>query len=593
MHYLCSLLQRKPPTTFQTVGFWGSVCLLCNNILGPGIFQLPGLWQQAGWVPTLTLLLFVALWTAQSSLLVGLAISHGVEGNGDFSKNVELSALGALLLPRWGSALVLLVIVANLFTQNALNILIMTQTCDAALLRMFGRTCALDLTASVMQCVTADPDREVSNTLYGETYVVSAGFVLILAVCVPLSLSSLDDNIWVQVIGFGLTLLQLLVWTFNFWAMGQHTSFLPAFGSVQADFAPLIPQVFFNFNFLTTVTCIFSAKQPGVSAGKVVTTGVGLALLQALVISVFGSMAFDIPGGSETSLTNIIAQAPPEGVWKASSDFSFVFAFANILTAIPVFAIFMRRNIVDYFEFKGVVALRATQVFCVAAPWLVALGFYPFKSFAVIVDWASAFTIVPMNITIPVLLYLLYQRRHAAGHAPLKYTAPGAIEGDAAADPKAAATGGGSTLVDDSVSRVGPAVFIDSPLATAGARAALGVDAPQEWGATRVAPSALAAAGGAVGGEAAGGSQFEGGIDHTLQVLPCACRPLVSSRNYAWGVFALSVLASLAAFALQIDKAVNPEIDGADDDDGGGGEPPGPEPSPAALVRALLSAALK
>jgi hypothetical protein len=521
--------------TLQTVSFWGCVCLVSNNILGPGTFSLPGLFQEAGWVLALVFCLCAALWSSQSSVLLAAAISEGVEGNKDFSKNIELSSLASLLLPPWGALLVLLVVVLNLFSQTVQLILVLTQACDEALLQVFGRTCALNLSKGSYDCVALTADREVATSLYGDSFVVSSGFVSIMAVCLPLSLISLNENIMAQVVAFLVIILQFLVWTLNFFTMGLNPSLMPAFG---AKFAPLIPQAFYSFNFLATVTATLATKRPDVNGPRAILTGVSFALGQTLLVSVFGGLAVAMEGGSNTSLSNVLAQAPPPGVWRASSHFSFVFPFANILTAIPVFCIFMQRNLEEFFG-AGVRTKRVALAIAVACPWLVALAFYPLPSFSSVINWTSAFTVVPMNLTVPLALYLVYVARRKAGLPPACHPTglPGATPGSE-----------GGLLAE-------ALTFVQSPLSTV----ASGSGKVAEWEAGKAHPAgagesasnpqaAIAVAEGGSKNENEGGREKEG--------LHCACRACgVAELAYARALFAASLMLSLVAFALQCSQA--------------------------------------
>ena len=70
--------EETSPPTFggKTITFVGSVALLTNNILGPGIFSLPSMFQESGWL--FPLLVLVGLLPALI-YFNGLPDSPGIE----------------------------------------------------------------------------------------------------------------------------------------------------------------------------------------------------------------------------------------------------------------------------------------------------------------------------------------------------------------------------------------------------------------------------------------------------------------------------------------------------------------------------------
>jgi len=476
--------------------------------------------------------------------------------------------MARLALPPWSSLIVLITIILNLFSQTVQLILVLTQACDEVLLQIFGKTCALNLGASRYDCVSLTVDRDLSSSLYGDSYVISSGFVLIVAICVPLSLSSLNDNIFAQMVAFFVIILQFLVWVLNFCAMGLDSRLVPAFGTGKS-LTPLIPQAFYSFNYLATITATLATKRPDVNGAHVIVTGVSFALAQTLAVSLFGALAISIEGGSNTSLSNILVQAPPPGVWKAATNFAFVFPFANILTAIPVFSIFMQRNVMEYFNPHPGLQVYAAMLITVVAPWVVALAFYPFPTFSAVINWTSAFTVIPMNLTIPVLLYLAHVRRKAAGLPPLFVPESCSDESPERIEPEFRGKLVEAADDDDAFVQQSPLNFAHAP--TAGIGASVGQkensrhenkepDRPLSWGEVKEGEKVL-------GFSMEGSKASLQGIRNLLPEgeddshnLHCACSGFVSKPMYAKGLIVASILLALAAFALQVDLVSNPSV---------------------------------
>lgn len=84
----------------RDIGLIGSLCLVCNNIIGPGMFQLPGLFQTAGWFPSMAAIIVAAVWTTQSALYLSRTMQQ-FPGNRTFKNRLEFNKIAYILLPKW------------------------------------------------------------------------------------------------------------------------------------------------------------------------------------------------------------------------------------------------------------------------------------------------------------------------------------------------------------------------------------------------------------------------------------------------------------------------------------------------------------
>ena len=72
----------------KTLGFFSSVVIVTNNILGPGVLVLPSVYQEAGWVvPTVVLLLICVGSGFAATFLVDTMAR--VPENGRFQRRIE------------------------------------------------------------------------------------------------------------------------------------------------------------------------------------------------------------------------------------------------------------------------------------------------------------------------------------------------------------------------------------------------------------------------------------------------------------------------------------------------------------------------
>jgi amino acid permease len=331
----------------RDIGFLGGLCLLTNNILGTGMVQIPGLFQSAGWaLPTLAFAL-TAAWTCVCALLLARVMTR-LAGNASFEKRVEFANVLEDLLPRWAFLAALFALLASFVASNISNVVVSAQVADDILLQAAGRTCALVIYPRpaggdpLFACVTlGDAGSQIANSPFGTAYVVSAGFLLVAAICVPLSYVALDENVVFQIIGVALNAGCVLVWAANFVAMGLSADNMPAFAAPSASsppnwalaaYAPLLPTVLFNFGFVTTCPSWLNEKGPAISVTRTFVAACGLSAALYLVLGIFGALSPVDFTSSGADVLTIIVDGQTPGVWRASQIAAYVFPAANLMT---------------------------------------------------------------------------------------------------------------------------------------------------------------------------------------------------------------------------------------------------------------------
>lgn len=67
----------------QTIGYWGSVILNLNNVMGPAIVAFPLTYQDSGWLTTTTVLVLVMVMSSFSATMLCDAMQR-IPNNHDF-----------------------------------------------------------------------------------------------------------------------------------------------------------------------------------------------------------------------------------------------------------------------------------------------------------------------------------------------------------------------------------------------------------------------------------------------------------------------------------------------------------------------------
>ena len=600
----------------QDIGWIGSLCLVTNNVvrcaggrnspprhpracspphhahptktrhrgaqIGPGMFALSALFQQAGWIPSIALMVFIAVWTSQSALYMAQTMA-GFAGNAGFNKRMEMGNTMFHLLPRWAYYLSMATLCIVFFSQNLANIVLTSQVMDYTLLSAMGRTCGFDYTRGVAYCVTP-ADSDVTDSPFGSAYVISLGYVVVVALCIPLGMLNLDDNIGMQVGGMLLTVVCVVVWFFDFSSRGLHWENMPALPSNFSAYPTLLSTVIFNYGFVATIPSWLNEKAHKVRVSTTVWWSVLVASAQFLLVSVPAAMAVAyLPNScNQLAIINGVCSVPDaSGVnqkldfWRISKIMVFIFPIANILTSIPVFSIIIRYNIL---QIHGVrVPVWLANLFAVVLPWLVALPFFGGDGLNNIINWSSAVFFILLNLILPLWAYLQHASNQAAGRPPID---PGDEPGSSSSAPAAYAALPAFRASPKSFAEANEALMREASVSLL-AHDVKGQDAVleslygEDSGAGARRFSSMGAInrggpeedrGGSGSSSSSDGSDNGEGIISPMPWCFGAKFSVAVERGYAYALLGISVILAIATLALQVYLTVDPPP--SDDDDG-------------------------
>ncbi|CAI5998557.1 unnamed protein product [Closterium sp. NIES-64] len=190
----------------KTITFWGSCVLNFNNITGPAVVVLPLLYAQAGWfLPTAGLTL---MWLFSSFAATMMCeAQQRIPGNKGFARRFEYCTLVRHYFgDRW-YALAQIGFNAGLLASNIASMIVTSQVLDSVVYRLAGTSYGMDYgqwpPAFIESLATGGAGGNVcawGTTSSGDCNrsVISLGFVLAMAVCIPFARLNLDDNMGFQ-----------------------------------------------------------------------------------------------------------------------------------------------------------------------------------------------------------------------------------------------------------------------------------------------------------------------------------------------------------------------------------------------------------
>ncbi|KAF9577200.1 hypothetical protein BGW38_007750, partial [Lunasporangiospora selenospora] len=311
---------------------------------------------------------------------------------------VEFSNLILCFFGRRYHLMVQIICFLAMQTTNIASIAVSAQLFDNLLIKIFHRTCGIQLYPHAgFVCVT---EQLSAASPFSGVMIMSTGVLLAFSMILPLGLLKLSENIWVQLVSFVLILFIVCQWIVTFVTHGLDTSLVPAVGT---DISQTFGTILFNYAFITTVPSWANAKKPSVSIHKTVTWSVGVTTVMYLMVAILGGMAYHIPNNS--SLIQAMNSAPDASVLSQITGYTF--PIAALITSIPINIIVIRYNLIQ----SGACNMIWANTLSGALPWLVAIPCMTGSGLGTVINWSSLFLVSTANFIIPFILYI-YSKKH-------------------------------------------------------------------------------------------------------------------------------------------------------------------------------------
>lgn len=382
----------------KTIGFFGGFALLVNNMTGPGMTAIPPIFQQAGWFPPTLCFAVIALVATLSSTMLCQAMAS-IPGNDQFQDRVELTTLAKLVFGKWGFYLTMGMFVLSLQSVNVASIVESAQTMDLTIIRIFGKSCALEFAPDVAFICHDGFGTGVSPFGSGK-YVISAGFVVVLLMAVPLGYVNLDDNIGVQKGAFIILVVICIEWFVWFlYRAPLDYGNVPAVGH---DMSQVLGTVVFNYAYVTTIPSWVNEKKPYVSINKSMWSSAALSFVLFIALGVLGAWSYHY-SPSDDVLSMINDDLSGSAVMNTMSQVTvYLFPLVALVSGIPIFSIIVRYNLME----NHICNKTWANVWGVLLPWVVSIPAYTGTGLLQVINWTSLLVNGFINFVIPLLIYI-------------------------------------------------------------------------------------------------------------------------------------------------------------------------------------------
>jgi amino acid permease len=375
----------------KTIGGFGAVVLVANNVTGPGMLALPALFQKAGWLPTTVATIFIGAVSSAAACFFVDSIGL-LPNNKTFNRRIEFCEPYRF---HFGCRWELMMHVAfylTLLCQNVASIVEVSQVMDSVLAWAFSETYALELMPrfrivswSINSCdgaetcvpfsnVTHEIDLDGTEINYG--LMITLGYVLTFFVLMPIGLLPLDENIPFQIFSFVAMLVGIAVFLIQFCERGLVPGQVPTIGDAWPS---AVGVILFNFSFSVTLPSLLNEMKPGAPIVKIIWGSVMSSALGYIVLGVFGGMAYS--SVSTNFLSTLTSPSQP----TSTRITAFLFAYFIIGFGVPVFCVIARYNLAA----SGRVSPRMSVFLGVALPWCTSWMLYQGSIAVYFENWAG------------------------------------------------------------------------------------------------------------------------------------------------------------------------------------------------------------
>mmetsp|Transcript_34615 Transcript_34615/g.83762 ORF Transcript_34615/g.83762 Transcript_34615/m.83762 type:complete len:534 (-) Transcript_34615:417-2018(-) len=433
----------RPKESFKGLSGGLLVTVCVNTMFGPGMLAIPKAFQDGGWLPSISILAFMAVATYMTSQFLEETLSRTkhtfVEAKTDNGEHQNPTQNEELVLEfadltriHFGSAnaekcsvfLLSLCLMALAIAQ----MIVVAQALDGLVVYVFGYTCAIDYEHF--------PPSLAFSTNSGLTPfgvnkpVISLGFGLAMCVCTFLGTLDLSENVKPQLVAICLFLVSTIEFVRCFlmdsnlisksgwltqnddgWSSGANVGLQTrnshengTSGAFMLDRKGEGLQMFgchpwmilgvivFNFAIVITVPSLFADVQKGTSTSGPV--GVASAIMFVIYAAVGITGAGAVPNAGSDFFSYLTGDTIP--TTTRLSVFMFV---VSLMLSVPVYTILVIRNLI---QMTG----RPTECKIVGAvlPWLVAMFLYTSDKFGSFLNWTSLLVMGFANYTLPLAI---------------------------------------------------------------------------------------------------------------------------------------------------------------------------------------------
>ncbi|CAI5460741.1 unnamed protein product [Closterium sp. Yama58-4] len=333
---------------------------------------------------------------------------------------------------------------AGLLASNIASMIVTSQVLDSVVYRLAGTSYGLDYgqwpPTFIESLATGGAGGNVcawGTTTSGDCNrsVISLGFVLAMAVCVPFARLNLDDNMGFQ----WLSMLAQLLFSFEFAAQflsnlfpgspnycaGNGPGRTPFLG---LDISQVLGVCVFAYSYVSTIPSWANEKKPGVNVNRAIWLPASVGCALNILLGLLGAWAYKLVDdaghpfkGTDNMLNMLDGQADAATACghphvSPATEFSvYMWGFFGYIPGIPILAIMVRYNL----QASGLFSDSAAFFWAVVAPWLLTAFFYQAQVLVQFCNWVAIICQGFINLVCDDVDYRVTSGCQHCNHPPL------------------------------------------------------------------------------------------------------------------------------------------------------------------------------
>ena len=376
----------------RSIGTIGGICLLVNNCLGPGLVQMNGQMQLSGWLPVVAATVVFGALAFASSWMLLYAQSH-VRSS---LSRVEFTGICEYFFPRKLFLFSILFYILTMIVQCISGIQQTTQLMDLLIVRLFGKTCALEVYPSFMGVPCGSDDNGGFSVFTPGSGVLSLGYIAAGVIAIPFGFFPLEDSIIFQIVSCAVMAVCIVLLGVDLGMLGYEPSRLPAVGSSMSG---LVGLMMFNFSLAFSLPSWNNERRLAVRVKRSIGASIGIGSVTMILIGALAAMAFAPVLGSAKNLIDFANDSNRPLTLAAV----YVFSLANNVTTIPVFSIMIRYTLLEH---KVIRRPWIANLLAILLPWLLVIPFSTGSGFDMIIDFGGSIFIGVTCFVAPPVLFI-------------------------------------------------------------------------------------------------------------------------------------------------------------------------------------------
>ena len=191
---------------------------------------------------------------------------QAIPGNKHFQGDVEYATLINFYFGPWAHVAGQLLLYGALQSNAIQGIVLSAQSIDNMFIDIFGKTCGISLSGPYTGWICVAKQSQNYPSPFGTNWMLfSLGLVVVFMIAIPLGLTNLDDNMWVQYLAFVISMIMTIQWMSTSFVVGFDSSRIVSFVPFGIEYGQVIGTVLLNLAITTIIPSWINIKSKDVN----------------------------------------------------------------------------------------------------------------------------------------------------------------------------------------------------------------------------------------------------------------------------------------------------------------------------------------